>query len=95
MSTFSSRVSALGACRDRRKVHGGHVAGCCGRSSPTPRTRLPTLWFARNLVASVGAVSEFTIRRYIETQKVDDASILQVSKAQGIALTSSVIGIPD
>jgi hypothetical protein len=43
----------------------------------------------------VGAVSEFTIRRYIETQKVDDASILQVSKAQGIALTSSVIGIPD
>lgn len=33
------------------------------------RTRVPTLWSRSYFVASVGAVSEATIRRYIELQK--------------------------
>jgi putative transposase len=36
---------------------------------PTLRTRLPTLWSRSYFIASVGAVSEATIRRYIEGQK--------------------------
>lgn len=47
-----------------------------GRSSrvmrsefPTIRSRLPTLWSRSYFAATVGAVSEATIRRYIEAQK--------------------------
>lgn len=47
-----------------------------GRSSrvlrqefPALRSRLPTLWSRSYFAASVGAVSETTIRRYIEAQK--------------------------
>lgn len=47
-----------------------------GRSSrvlreefPALRSRLPTLWSRSYFAASVGAVSEATIRRYIEAQK--------------------------
>ena len=47
-----------------------------GRSSrllreefPSLRSRLPTLWSRSYFAASVGAVSEATIRRYIEAQK--------------------------
>lgn len=36
---------------------------------PSLRTRLPTLWSRSYFVASVGAVSEAMIRRYIEAQK--------------------------
>jgi REP-associated tyrosine transposase len=36
---------------------------------PALRSRLPTLWSRRYFAASVGAVSEATIRRYIEAQK--------------------------
>lgn len=36
---------------------------------PSLRTRLPTLWSRNYFAASVGAVSEATIRRYIEAQK--------------------------
>jgi len=35
---------------------------------PQLRTRLPTLWSRSFFVASVGAVSEQTVQRYIETQ---------------------------
>lgn len=35
----------------------------------TLRTRLPTLWSRSYFAATVGAVSETTIRRYIEAQK--------------------------
>lgn len=47
-----------------------------GRSSrilrqefPSLRSRLPTLWSRSYFAATVGAVSEATIRRYIEAQK--------------------------
>lgn len=36
---------------------------------PALRSRLPTLWSRSYFIASVGAVSETTIRRYIEAQK--------------------------
>ena len=36
---------------------------------PVLRTRLPTLWSRSYFIASVGTVSEATIRRYIEAQK--------------------------
>ena len=36
---------------------------------PALRSRLPTLWSRGYFAASVGAVSEATIRRYIEAQK--------------------------
>lgn len=36
---------------------------------PALRSRLPTLWSRRYFAASVGAVSEATIRRYIAAQK--------------------------
>ncbi|HEX5006490.1 MAG TPA: IS200/IS605 family transposase [Hyphomonadaceae bacterium] len=36
---------------------------------PSLRSRLPTLWSRSYFAASVGAVSESTIRRYIEAQK--------------------------
>jgi REP-associated tyrosine transposase len=36
---------------------------------PVLRSRLPTLWSRSYFIASVGAVSEATIRRYIEAQK--------------------------
>ncbi|KDM68705.1 IS200/IS605 family transposase [Acidiphilium sp. JA12-A1] len=36
---------------------------------PSLRSRLPTLWGRSYFAASVGAVSEATIRRYIEAQK--------------------------
>ena len=36
---------------------------------PALRSRLPTLWSRSYFIASVGAVSEATIRRYIEAQK--------------------------
>lgn len=36
---------------------------------PSLRSRLPTLWSRSYFAASVGAVSEATIRRYIEAQK--------------------------
>lgn len=37
---------------------------------PVLRSRLPTLWSRSYFIGSVGAVSETTIRRYIEAQKV-------------------------
>lgn len=47
-----------------------------GRSSrilrqefPSLRSRLPTLWSRSYFAATVGAVSEATVRRYIEAQK--------------------------
>lgn len=47
-----------------------------GRSShvlrqefPSLRSRLPTLWSRSDVAATVGAVSQATIRRYIEAQK--------------------------
>lgn len=36
---------------------------------PHLRSRLPTLWSRSYFCATVGAVSEATIRRYIEAQK--------------------------
>lgn len=36
---------------------------------PHLRTRLPTLWSRSYFIATVGTVSEATIRRYIENQK--------------------------
>ena len=36
---------------------------------PSLRSRLPTLWSRSYFIASVGAVSEATIRRYIAAQK--------------------------
>jgi putative transposase len=36
---------------------------------PFLRSRLPSLWSRSYFAASVGAVSEATIRRYIEAQK--------------------------
>ena len=36
---------------------------------PALRTRLPTLWSRSYFIASVGAVSEATVRRYVEAQK--------------------------
>jgi len=39
------------------------------REFPALRSRLPTLWSRSYFIASVGAVSEATIRRYIEAQK--------------------------
>lgn len=36
---------------------------------PSLRSRLPTLWSRSYFAATVGAVSEATIRRYIEAQK--------------------------
>jgi putative transposase len=36
---------------------------------PALRSRLPTLWSRSYFAASVGAVSEATIRRYIDAQK--------------------------
>jgi putative transposase len=36
---------------------------------PSLRSRLPTLWSRSYFIASVGHVSEATIRRYIEAQK--------------------------
>jgi putative transposase len=36
---------------------------------PALRSRLPTLWSRSYYIASVGTVSEATIRRYIEAQK--------------------------
>jgi putative transposase len=36
---------------------------------PLLRSRLPTLWSRSYFIASVGAVSEATIRRYIEAQR--------------------------
>lgn len=36
---------------------------------PSLRSRLPTLWSRSYFAASVGAVSEATIQRYIEAQK--------------------------
>jgi putative transposase len=36
---------------------------------PHLRTRLPTLWSRSYFISTVGAVSETTIRRYIENQK--------------------------
>lgn len=36
---------------------------------PALRSRLPTLWSRSYFAATVGAVSEATIRRYIEAQK--------------------------
>ena len=39
------------------------------REFPTLRSRLPTLWSRSYFAATVGAVSEPTIRHYIEAQK--------------------------
>ena len=36
---------------------------------PALRSRLPTLWSRSYFIATVGAVSQATIRRYIEAQK--------------------------
>ena len=36
---------------------------------PSLRSRLPTLWSRRYFAASVGVVSETTLRRYIDAQK--------------------------
>ena len=61
---------------DPRWPVAGIVSRFKGRSSrvlreefPSLRSRLPTLWSRSYFAATVGAVSEETIRRYIESQK--------------------------
>jgi len=47
----------------------GRTSRLLGEEYPSLRSRLPTLWSRSYFAATVGAVSESTIRRYIEAQK--------------------------
>ena len=47
----------------------GRTSRLLRQEFPALRSRLPTLWSRSNFAATVGAVSENTIRRYIEAQK--------------------------
>lgn len=47
----------------------GRTSRALRREFPSLRSRLPTLWSRSYFAATVGAVSEATIRRYIEAQK--------------------------
>jgi putative transposase len=59
-------TSALAEVVNRIK---GRASRLMRQEFPALRSRLPTLWSRSYFVASVGAVSEATIQRYIETQK--------------------------
>jgi len=47
----------------------GRTSRMLSMEFPSLRSRLPTLWSRSYFAASIGAVSEATIRRYIEAQK--------------------------
>lgn len=47
----------------------GRTSRILRQEFPTLRSRLPTLWSRSYFAATVGAVSEVAIRRYIEAQK--------------------------
>jgi putative transposase len=47
----------------------GRTSRLLRQEFPSLRSRLPTLWSRSYFAATVGAVSEATIRRYIEAQK--------------------------
>lgn len=47
----------------------GRTSRILRQEFPALRTRLPTLWSRSYFAATVGAVSDATIRRYIEAQK--------------------------
>ena len=47
----------------------GRTSRLLRQEFPALRSRLPTLWSRSYFAATVGAVSESTIRRYIEAQK--------------------------
>lgn len=47
----------------------GRTSRVLRQEFPALRSRLPTLWSRSYFAATVGAVSEATIRRYIEAQK--------------------------
>jgi putative transposase len=47
----------------------GRTSHTLRQEFPTLRSRLPTLWSRSYFAATIGAVSEATIRRYIEAQK--------------------------
>ncbi len=47
----------------------GRTSRILRQEFPSLRSRLPTLWSRSYFAATVGAVSEQTIRRYIEMQK--------------------------
>lgn len=47
----------------------GRTSRMLRQEFPALRSRLPTLWSRSYFASSVGAVSEQTIRRYIENQK--------------------------
>ena len=47
----------------------GRSSNLLRKEFPVLRTRLPTLWSRSYFASTVGAVSEATIRRYIENQK--------------------------
>lgn len=47
----------------------GRTSHALREEFPTLRSRLPTLWSRSYFCSTVGAVSEATIRRYIEAQK--------------------------
>ena len=47
----------------------GRTSRLLRQEFPFLRSRLPSLWSRRYFAVSVGAVSEATIRRYIEAQK--------------------------
>ena len=47
----------------------GRTSRVLRQEFPSLRSRLPTLWSRSYFAATVGAVSERTIRRYIEAQK--------------------------
>ena len=47
----------------------GRTSRVLRQEFPSLRTRLPTLWSRSYFAATVGAVSEATVRRYIEAQK--------------------------
>jgi putative transposase len=46
----------------------GYTSHVLRREFPSLRSRLPTLWSRSYFIASIGHVSEATIKRYIETQ---------------------------
>ena len=47
----------------------GRTSRILRQEFPSLRSRLPTLWSRSYFAATVGAVSEGTVRRYIEAQK--------------------------
>jgi putative transposase len=47
----------------------GRTSRILRQEFPSLRTRLPTLWSRSYFAATVGAVSEATVQRYIEAQK--------------------------